>query len=116
MGKNHCYIIGRYIDEPKRRPAYVKISDARQLGATQYKDKESCQAAIDAGLIFSDPAPKIAYDTQCTRCRNKHFEKDRVFIPNKKQPYLNDSCCPKCRAAVYYSLDPETGLPKTSFK
>jgi DNA-directed RNA polymerase subunit RPC12/RpoP len=42
---------------------------------------------------------------QCTRCRNKHAESDRIDVPSK-QPYVStESACPRCRGRTFYKLD-----------
>lgn len=47
---------------------------------------------------------------KCTRCRNKHKESERLWIPNKPLTSINirsqQSICPRCRCTSFYRLNP----------
>lgn len=44
---------------------------------------------------------------QCTRCRNKHDEEERIEVPSTEFKGLDakDLVCPKCSGRNYYRLD-----------
>ena len=44
---------------------------------------------------------------QCTRCRNKHDESERIEVPSNTFKGLGakDLVCPKCSGRNYYRLD-----------
>lgn len=43
---------------------------------------------------------------QCTRCRNKHLESERIEEPRKGDAFASEMCCPRCRCRSYYDITP----------
>lgn len=46
---------------------------------------------------------------QCTRCRNKHLESERIEEPRKGDAFASEMCCPRCRCRSYYDITPAEG-------
>lgn len=44
---------------------------------------------------------------QCTRCRNRHMESERVGMQSKQIPGAKDMVCPRCSCKSYYDLRPQ---------
>jgi hypothetical protein len=43
---------------------------------------------------------------QCTRCRNKHMESERVS-KRRKGESMSDLCCPRCGGMTFFDLRPQ---------
>lgn len=43
---------------------------------------------------------------QCTRCKHKHNESERVGKPDTKHRYMTHMVCPRCGCKSYYNLIP----------
>jgi predicted nucleic-acid-binding Zn-ribbon protein len=61
-----------------------------------------------AGTFAAPKAPEKKWEhdiyVQCTRCRNKHMESDRVETAPDKYG-LRTMACPRCGGHNYYKLD-----------
>lgn len=98
------------IDPDKLEPGFVAyVHEVGKLPCGFYSSEPD---AIAAGLAWLNekaginPPPRDENDipVQCTRCRNKHWESERVVQPNSKH---RDMVCPRCGGRSYYDLRPQ---------
>jgi len=47
----------------------------------------------------------MSIPVQCTRCRNRHEESDR--IPKRLDKHMSELVCPRCGCKSYYDLRPQ---------
>lgn len=66
------------------------------------------------GFMAAPEEPTKAHEhdiyVQCTKCRNKHMESERVETPPDKNGFRT-MACPRCSGHSYYKLD-ENGRRK----
>lgn len=43
---------------------------------------------------------------QCTRCKYKHMKSERVGVPDRKIPGMENLVCPRCGARPFFDLSP----------
>lgn len=43
---------------------------------------------------------------QCTRCKNKHLESERISKPRKGDAGVSEMCCPCCNCRSFYDITP----------
>ncbi len=43
---------------------------------------------------------------QCCRCRNKHLESERPYVPKKGCQGVTQSVCPRCYCSNYFNMTP----------
>ncbi len=43
---------------------------------------------------------------QCCRCRNKHLESERPYVPKKGCQGVTQSVCPRCNCSNYFNMTP----------
>lgn len=55
----------------------------------------------------TEERPENDIYVQCCRCRNKHWESERLKVPDKKFSFVSNLVCPRCKAASFYRLDEE---------
>ncbi|MBN3003377.1 hypothetical protein JW897_06455 [Chromobacterium alkanivorans] len=42
---------------------------------------------------------------KCTRCRHQHQQKDRAWEPDRKDPHIQTSRCPRCGGKNAYIIE-----------
>lgn len=56
----------------------------------------------------------MSYMVKCTRCRHKHGESQRVWVPDRNWKGSTISTCPRCACVSVYHIKTDGKLAKFS--